>query len=44
MLTDTSGLGYSYRISDHYCYIMFNTVDVIIMLFHYSYCKISFVH
>jgi hypothetical protein len=40
VLTDTSGLGYSYRIVDHHCYIMLNTVILLCLcylLFHYSY-------
>jgi hypothetical protein len=31
VLMDMSGLGDSYRISDHYYYIMLNTVVIIIM-------------
>jgi hypothetical protein len=40
MLTDTSGLGDSYRIVDHYCYIIFNYCCYYIAhvnAIHYSY-------
>jgi hypothetical protein len=32
MLTDTSGLGNSYRIVDHHCYIMLNIVVTIMLM------------